>query len=255
MTGPGIEFVDPELLLQFAGNPREGDVDAIKESLRANGMYRPIVVNAGTYTGRPNEIIVGNHTARAVAELKSEYPSDDRWTTIPVWLLDVDDPAAKRIVLVDNKLNEKGSIDDHLVAAIVAELASGVGTGYSDEEIEELRDLLAEDEILPEVEDEPIPVIESEPDPVVADPAPAVSSPAASAEDTKTVAVTYRDDPEDTPDTADDPDPPADDDEIDPFAIEFSDEDREFVLSALISEGITATDVLHAWALSCTTGE
>lgn len=242
----GIEMVDPRQLLQFDGNPRTGDVDAIKESLRVNGMYRPIVLNAGTYTGRPNEILVGNHTARALAELREEYPSDERWHLIPAWLLDVDEPAAKRIVLVDNKLNELGSVDDFLVAQMLADLADGNGTGYSDDELEELRALAAEEE-LPEVEDEPDPVtVDDEPDPVVSP--PAVSS---SAEDTTSVAVTYRDDPEVTSEIEDPVPDDVDqgDDGPDPFAIEFEDdEDREYVRSRLIANEMTVADVLHEWA-------
>ncbi|MDX3097732.1 hypothetical protein PV417_24845 [Streptomyces sp. ME19-03-3] len=40
-------------------NPRTGDVDAIAESLRVNGRYKAIVVNRGTHTGRPNEVLAG----------------------------------------------------------------------------------------------------------------------------------------------------------------------------------------------------
>ena len=249
MTVPGIEMVDPRTLLQYEGNPRTGDVDAIKESLRVNGMYRPIVVNVGTHTGRGNEILVGNHTARALAELRDEYPSDERWHSIPAWRMDVDDQAAARIVLVDNKLNEAGSIDEILVGQMFADLGIGEGTGYTVAEIEELRELAAAEEI-PEVEEDEVPEVEPDPDPVVtppADTAPA-DTPVKPKEDTSTVAVTYRDDPEDTPEkeTADDEDP---DDEPDPFAIDLDDEDRELVRSALIEEGLTAADVLHSWAL------
>lgn len=249
MTVPGIEMVDPRTLLQYEGNPRTGDVDAIKESLRVNGMYRPIVVNVGTHTGRGYEILVGNHTARALAELRDEYPSDERWHSIPAWRMDVDDQAAARIVLVDNKLNEAGSVDEILVGKMLAELGIGDGTGYTAAEIEELRELAAAEEI-PEVEDDEVP--EVEPDPVVSPPADTpADTPVKPKEDTSTVAVTYRDDPEDTPEKGDPVDQQDDeqDEDPDPFAIDLDDEDRELVRSALIEEGLTAADVLHSWAL------
>ena len=46
-------------------NPRRGDVQAIADSLRVNGHFRPIVVNKGTHTGRPMEVLAGNHTIMA----------------------------------------------------------------------------------------------------------------------------------------------------------------------------------------------
>ena len=36
-------------LSTYHKNPRRGDVDAIAESLKARGQYRPIVVNIGTH--------------------------------------------------------------------------------------------------------------------------------------------------------------------------------------------------------------
>lgn len=56
-------------LSTFERNPRRGDVAAIAESLTRHGQYRPIVVNAGSLTGRVNEVLAGNHTLLAAKHL------------------------------------------------------------------------------------------------------------------------------------------------------------------------------------------
>ena len=38
----------------YEHNPRRGDLDAIKESLEANGQYRPVVANRRDGTVQPN---------------------------------------------------------------------------------------------------------------------------------------------------------------------------------------------------------
>lgn len=58
------EFPVDDLNL-FHKNPRQGDITAIAESLAVRGQYRPIVVNEGTLTGRPLEVLAGNHTLLA----------------------------------------------------------------------------------------------------------------------------------------------------------------------------------------------
>ncbi len=50
-------------LKPFGGNPRRGDVAAIRESLRVNGQYRPVVVRRET-----SEVLAGNHTLKAAGE-------------------------------------------------------------------------------------------------------------------------------------------------------------------------------------------
>ena len=57
--------ISPSELNTFYLNPRRGDVTAIAGSLRTNDQYKPITVNVGTFTGRPNEVLAGNHTLMA----------------------------------------------------------------------------------------------------------------------------------------------------------------------------------------------
>lgn len=109
-------------------NPRRGDVPSMKESLQENTQYRPAVVNIreGTRYG-DRTILAGNHTHQALEELKAEE--------IAVTFVDVDDEAAWKIILADNRQGDLGYYDP---AALLAafELAGGTkGTGYTDEDV------------------------------------------------------------------------------------------------------------------------
>nr|DAU79986.1 MAG TPA: ParB protein [Caudoviricetes sp.] len=112
-------------LTPYQDNPRCGDLEAIKESLAANGQYRPIVVNR-----RTGEVLAGNHTLRAAEQLG--------WTRIAVTWVDVDDETARRIVLVDNRSNDLAGYDDALLASILEDLPDLEGTGYDKAALAEL---------------------------------------------------------------------------------------------------------------------
>ncbi|HEV2773621.1 MAG TPA: ParB/RepB/Spo0J family partition protein [Thermoleophilaceae bacterium] len=45
-------------------NPRRGNLEAVKDSLRHHGQYRPVVANR-----RTGEVLAGNHVLRAASEL------------------------------------------------------------------------------------------------------------------------------------------------------------------------------------------
>ncbi|MFF3465349.1 ParB/RepB/Spo0J family partition protein [Streptomyces sp. NPDC001984] len=95
-------------LTGYHRNPRTGDVAAIAESLRVNGQYKAIVVNRGTHTGRPNEILAGNHTWAAAKQLG--------WEQIAATFVDVSDEDAARIVVVDNRTSDLAGYDSELLA-------------------------------------------------------------------------------------------------------------------------------------------
>lgn len=114
----------------FPGNPRRGDVPTIVASLERLGQYRPIVVNAGTLTGRPNEVLAGNHTLLAARELG--------WVEIDIHLVDVDEDDARRIVVVDNRANDKATYDDTDLVAILQALPDLDDTGWTPDEFEAL---------------------------------------------------------------------------------------------------------------------
>ncbi|WP_327302964.1 ParB/RepB/Spo0J family partition protein [Streptomyces sp. NBC_01298] len=119
-------------LAPYYRNPRSGDLDAIGESLSTHGQYKPIVVNRGTHTGRPNEILAGNHTAKAARKLG--------WDDIAVTWLDVDEATAAKIVIVDNRTSDLAGYDTALLADILTDLPDLEGTGYDQEQLDDLLD-------------------------------------------------------------------------------------------------------------------
>ena len=112
------------------GNPRQGDIGAVSESMRANGVYQPIIVNKGTHTGRPMEIIAGNHRAQAAKALGHE--------TIPCIILDVDDEQAARIALADNRTSDLADYDNDALVLMLQGLPDLVGTGYDGDDLDQL---------------------------------------------------------------------------------------------------------------------
>jgi hypothetical protein len=90
-----------------------------------NGQYRPIVVNK-----RDNTILVGNHTWLAAKALK--------WKEIGVAWVDVDDDAAKKIVLADNRTAEMGQYDERALLDLIVSLGSFEGTGYDGDDVDQL---------------------------------------------------------------------------------------------------------------------
>lgn len=137
-----LETHHPGDLSLFHMNPRVGDVDAIAASLRAHGQYKPVVVNRGTHTGRPFEVLAGNHTVKAFRDLVEAHPEEDGWRQVSCWVVDVDEDRAARIVAVDNRTADIGSFDDQVLVDLLESLPSLEGTGYSDDDLAMLTDLL-----------------------------------------------------------------------------------------------------------------
>lgn len=129
----GAESVDPRTLTPFHKNPRRGDVDAIAEAMSELGQYKPIVVNKGTLTGRPNEILAGNHTHQATLRLDLQ--------SIDVVYVDVDDDTAARIVLTDNRTGDLGTYDNDVLFERLGALQSLTATGFTKADYD---DILAE---------------------------------------------------------------------------------------------------------------
>jgi len=109
-------------LKTFRRNPRRGDVAAIADSLGRWGQYRPIVVNAGSVTGRRNEVLAGNHTLLAARSLG--------WESIDCSVVDVDEETAAAIVLADNRLADLGEYASEDLFALLSSLDDLTGTGY-----------------------------------------------------------------------------------------------------------------------------
>lgn len=120
----------PDELTPYHRNPRRGDLPAIMDSLRVNGQYRPIVVNLGRQTGRPLEVLAGNHTLAAARELG--------WTQITATTIDVDDQQAARIVAADNRTADLGDYDTDQLTSLLRGLDDLEGTGYTDDDLDAL---------------------------------------------------------------------------------------------------------------------
>lgn len=136
--------VHPSQLATFHKNPRRGDTTLIAGSLKAHGMYKPILVNVGTYTGRPNEVLAGNHTLMAFRDLAEAEPHDDRWNAVWCAWVDVDDDTAARMVAVDNRASEVGTNDNDQLLELLQGLdpTKGLeGTGYTSDYIDMLVEL------------------------------------------------------------------------------------------------------------------
>lgn len=119
-----LEAVEPH-----PENARQGDIGAISESLRVNGIYRPLVIQESS-----NLIIKGNNTWQAIRALG--------WETVPVVFLDVDDEEARRILLADNRLADKAGYYNTLLAEVLIDLDSLDGTGFTPTDLDDvLKDL------------------------------------------------------------------------------------------------------------------
>ena len=111
-------------------NARNGDLEAILESLRTSGQYAPVVAQQST-----GLIIKGNHVYASMLA--------DGWTHGAVTYLDVDDEEAVRILLRDNRLSDLGQYDDaglyDLMRWLAEETDAGLeGTAYDLEYLERL---------------------------------------------------------------------------------------------------------------------
>lgn len=146
--------IEVDKLKAYGKNPRIGNVEAIAESLEANGQYRPIVVRRET-----GEILAGNHTWKAAKYLD--------WPTIKVtYVENISDEAAARIVLADNRYSEMGTYDDKALTDLLGSIQDLTGTGYSSEDLEQLIDDLAPEKDIAKTDPDHVPEIPTEKDTV-----------------------------------------------------------------------------------------
>jgi len=115
-------------------NPRNGDLDAIKESLQAHGQYQPIVVSAD------NVVLIGNHRYAAMLELGYTDAAIIRRNE------QHDDPNAIRLMLIDNRTSDKAITDQGQLFALLEALDkqdSIYGSGFDADDMDALRQLAA----------------------------------------------------------------------------------------------------------------
>lgn len=106
-------------------NARVGNVEAIADSLTRNDQFAPIVVQAST-----RYVLAGNHTLLAARRLG--------WREIDAVLVDVDDTAARRIMLAANRTPELGTYDPDALAELLSYMDNDyLGTGFTDYDVQQ----------------------------------------------------------------------------------------------------------------------
>jgi ParB-like chromosome segregation protein Spo0J len=117
-------------LRPYPNNPRNGDTDAIMESLRVNGQFRPIVVSAD------GVVLAGNHTMFAAMELGWEHIAAVRLA------VHSDSPEAAKIVLADNRTGDRARYDDGALLGLLASLDGDLyGTAFTGDDLAALAHL------------------------------------------------------------------------------------------------------------------
>lgn len=123
-------------------NYRQGDVEVIRASLRRFGQVKPIVVQASTMN-----VVAGNHTMKSAVE--------EGWDRIARVIVDMPDEEAEAFLVADNRASDKATNDNAVLSAILERLMLAgrlEGTGYSPDDVD---DMLAAMDALPETEPEP----------------------------------------------------------------------------------------------------
>jgi len=126
----GYELVGLDRLRPHPRNPRQGDLEAIGQSIDVNGFYGAVVASK-----RTGHILAGNHRFLAA---KAQGLAE-----VPVTWVDVDEVGEARILAADNRTSDLGEYDDALLAGLLQGLdeAGGLlGTGYGEDDLAELLD-------------------------------------------------------------------------------------------------------------------
>jgi hypothetical protein len=116
------EMVGVDDLTTHPGNPRRGDLAAVKASIEVNGFYGTIVAQRST-----GYVLAGNHRLMAARELGM--------VEVPVVWVDCDDTRARAILAADNRTSELGGFDSEALAQLLEGLRiedALVGTGYDE---------------------------------------------------------------------------------------------------------------------------
>ena len=127
---PGeLRLTPVEDLEPHPDNPRRGDEELLRESIEANGFFQLVVAQAST--GR---IIAGNPRWREAKRQGAE--------ALPVYHADLDDAAALRLLLADNRASDLGRVDYvevvQALRSLVQEDETLEGTGYTESDLEAL---------------------------------------------------------------------------------------------------------------------
>lgn len=126
-----LSFAVDKLRL-LPGNPRRGNVEAVRRSLEAFGQRKPIVARRSDRV-----VIAGNHTLQAAQALG--------WVEVAVVWVDDDDTTSKAFALADNRTAELGDYDEAALAELIGQVGSVdpdllVASGWDASAVQELVD-------------------------------------------------------------------------------------------------------------------
>lgn len=115
-------------------NPNNGDVEQIAESIIVNGFQVPVIARRDTH-----EIVAGNHRYYALISLGA--------THVPVIWTEMDDAAAMRFLIADNRMARLGRDDPALLLELLHEVEDATplglaGTGFTHEDLDYLTDII-----------------------------------------------------------------------------------------------------------------
>ena len=131
-------MIDTADLVPWGKNPRVNDhaVDAVIASIEQFGFASPVVAMSS------NKMVICGHTRlKAAQKLNLKQ--------IPCHLIDVDEKTAERLAIADNQVGGLSTFDDVKLADILATFDDDDldGLGFSDDEINDLLDLVEEESI------------------------------------------------------------------------------------------------------------
>nr|WP_107908926.1 hypothetical protein [Streptomyces chartreusis] len=152
------DTIPVDKLTPYPGNAKRGDVGAILTSLRKNGQYRGLV--ARQQKDGALVVLAGNHTRQALFEHGPAgcgtkqcgvCRASPHWVpTARCDVIECNDRTALRINLADNRTSDLSTYDYAGLAELLGTLGDVDGTGYSDQDVQDITALVS----LPE-EDEP----------------------------------------------------------------------------------------------------
>lgn len=136
----GYETVPLDQLETFPGNANVGDVPKILQSMRANGVFRSLIVRK--HDDRLT-VLAGNHSKLAMVEHgPGTCDHEDCAMCAGGWdasarceVYECDDQTAIRINLADNRVAEFGHRDDDSLSALLLSLEDLDGSGYNADDL------------------------------------------------------------------------------------------------------------------------
>jgi len=121
-------MVPMEGLTQHPLNANNADMEALRESILANGFYAPIIIDGD------GVILAGNHRYQVLHEFGE--------THIPAIRVDAQSEQGKRIMLADNRITRLGRDDPGLMLELLRDLQQTeqglLGTGYQIEDLDQI---------------------------------------------------------------------------------------------------------------------